>query len=272
MCDVIVEHDCVDADGNCRCDICDDIMPDHVHNYDTWEAWSRYEHVLTCICGDHKYDSWEDHLDENADGLCDVCGYDMSTLNIWVGGVQVSTANASDILGNGTASFDPATNTLTLKNANIVNGKMELFDYTVGVGIYSDEPLNLVLVGDNTITTTDPGTEGMCIGVAAIELNVSGSGSLTVNVSGGELNFALYGMEITIADSLSVTGGEMQEVMEDVVALVPSGSGSVVIGTKAPSDPSNPGTGDSTPIVALFGLLVISAGAILVLGKKSYRV
>ncbi len=269
LCGLILEHDCADADGNGRCDICDWLMSDHVHNYDTWEAYSKYEHVQVCICGQRDYTSWGEHLDENADGLCDTCSYDMTAIEVWVGGVQVTLSNASDILGDGTASFDPSTNTLTLSGANIVNGQINLYGDVLGAGIYSNEPLNLVLVGENAITTTDPGTVGMSCGVAAIELNISGSGSLTVNVSGGEMNLALYGMELTIADNLGVTGAEELE-MDGVVALVPAGSGSVVVGV--PSDPSNPPTGDSTPVVLMFGLMALSAGAILVLGKKAYRV
>lgn len=38
---------------------------------------------------------------------------------IWVAGKQVTSANAKDVLGNGTVSFNAKTHTLTLKNAKI---------------------------------------------------------------------------------------------------------------------------------------------------------
>lgn len=46
------------------------------------------------------------------------------TYGLSVGGVQVTSDNAADILGNGTASYNASTNTLTLNNADIrMNGK-----------------------------------------------------------------------------------------------------------------------------------------------------
>ena len=41
------------------------------------------------------------------------------TYGLNVGGVQVTSDNASDILGNGTASYDASSATLTLNNADI---------------------------------------------------------------------------------------------------------------------------------------------------------
>lgn len=42
------------------------------------------------------------------------------TYGLNVGGVQVTSDNASDILGNGTASYDASSATLTLNNATSV--------------------------------------------------------------------------------------------------------------------------------------------------------
>ncbi len=47
---------------------------------------------------------------------------DEREFTLWVGGTQVTTANASDVLGDGKVSFDPATNTLTLTNATVEGG------------------------------------------------------------------------------------------------------------------------------------------------------
>ena len=66
--------------------------------------------------------------------------------NLWVGGVQVNSGNASNILNddnNPTAVFDVSTNTLTLNNATI-NGN-------VVSGLADD--LTVHLVGTNTINT-----------------------------------------------------------------------------------------------------------------------
>ena len=44
---------------------------------------------------------------------------DFQTYRINIAGIWVSTENQEDVLGDGTVSFDPETNTLTLMNANI---------------------------------------------------------------------------------------------------------------------------------------------------------
>lgn len=94
--------------------------------------------------------------------------------NVWVGGVQVTADNKDDILGDGKASFDPATNTLTLDEAEIsawqdpsgalilsqdldltVKGKATLSAEEANLGIYS---LNgsLILEGEFTLNTAGP--------------------------------------------------------------------------------------------------------------------
>ena len=40
---------------------------------------------------------------------------------IYVGGIQVNDDNAADVLEDGTVSYDPTTNTLTLNNAMITD-------------------------------------------------------------------------------------------------------------------------------------------------------
>ena len=39
-----------------------------------------------------------------------------TTYELWVAGEQVTSDNLNDVLGDGTVSFDPTTNTLTLNN------------------------------------------------------------------------------------------------------------------------------------------------------------
>ena len=51
--------------------------------------------------------------------LCCCAMMNAETYGLNVGGVQVTSENASDILGNGTASYDASSGTLTLNNADI---------------------------------------------------------------------------------------------------------------------------------------------------------
>ena len=55
--------------------------------------------------------------------ICCAVVMNAETYGLSVGGVQVTSDNASNILGNNTASYDASSNTLTLNNADIrMNG------------------------------------------------------------------------------------------------------------------------------------------------------
>ena len=43
--------------------------------------------------------------------------------DLWVAGTQVTKINQSDVLGDGTVSYDPAAHTLTLNNAHLTLGE-----------------------------------------------------------------------------------------------------------------------------------------------------
>lgn len=93
-------------------------------------------------------------------------GDGLITYNLAVNNVMVTSANASDILGDGTASYDPETNTLTLNNADITTADpaINALDITIN------------LVGNNRVTSTNNAgimTRGNC--------TITGSGSLVVS-------------------------------------------------------------------------------------------
>lgn len=89
-----------------------------------------------------------------------------TSYNLWVGGVEVTSDNASNITGEGitgTVTYDDSTKTLTLNNVNI--DSVYSFENGVGkdsAGIYVSGDFNgdltIKLVGENTITgkLTDP--------------------------------------------------------------------------------------------------------------------
>ena len=102
---------------------------------------------------------------------------------IYVGGIQVNEDNAADVLGDGTVSYDAATNTLTLNGANITEC------YTAEIftsGIYTEiADLTIKLVGENRITVPihDGGMpDGSEVAVASTEnIEISGTGKLWSN-------------------------------------------------------------------------------------------
>ena len=102
---------------------------------------------------------------------------------IYVGGIQVNEDNAADVLGDGTVSYDAATNTLTLSGANITEvHTSDIFT----AGIYAEiADLTIKLVGENRITVPihDGGMpDGSEVAVASTKnIEISGTGKLWSN-------------------------------------------------------------------------------------------
>ena len=75
---------------------------------------------------------------------------------LWVGGVQVTSLNASNITGSGitggVVSYDPATQTLTLNNATIMgyHAVGPTFDQSL-YNIYSNDNININVIGTNSL-------------------------------------------------------------------------------------------------------------------------
>ena len=121
--------------------------------------------------------------------------------NLWVGGVKVTSGNASNITGGGitgTVTYDDSTKTLTLDNVNIDSV------YSFGNGVGTDSAgiyvsgdfkgdLTIKLVGENTITGQLPGSEISGYGFFAkgsstnpTNLIFDGSGSLNISAADGK--------------------------------------------------------------------------------------
>lgn len=99
---------------------------------------------------------------------------DTSYYDLYVNGERFTSDNLAIECGEGTATYDPATQTLTLDNASITNA---LGSGGIYSGLTSD--LNIVLQGENRITFDDN------MGVMATgNIELSGSGSLTIDVAG----------------------------------------------------------------------------------------
>ena len=82
---------------------------------------------------------------------------------LWVGGTRVTSANKNDILGSGTASYDPATHMLTLNNANIVAGG---YDDGISNGLADLEGMSdfkIVSKGTNSIDVMESDGPGMAL-------------------------------------------------------------------------------------------------------------
>ena len=74
--------------------------------------------------------------------------------DLWVAGTQVTKTNQSDVLKDGTVSYDPAAHTLTLKDANLTLGK----DAEDGISSCIDSDLTddmLTITGTATLSDAD---------------------------------------------------------------------------------------------------------------------
>ena len=119
-----------------------------------------------------------------SDGKCTGCGYNgYSPYGLYVGGVPVTAANASNVLGNGTVSYDSTNHILTLNNATIYGAES-----VRGAGIYDtgNDTLVLQLKGTNTITGTYSEDWHVDAGVytdGRLQIQEDGTGSLTTTTA-----------------------------------------------------------------------------------------
>ena len=138
----------------------------------------------------------------------------MSATNygIWVGGVEVTSANKADVLGTAdgdgaTVTYDPDTSTLTLDNAtiNTAHDAVWIDSVTQGkYGIYATEDLNINMVGDSTILGQNY-TNNASLGIyTGGDLVIKGNGSLNVSGGTGKVSSGIYSR-----GNITIEGGEI---------------------------------------------------------------
>lgn len=135
---------------------------------------------------------------------------DTTQYDLFVNGEQFTSEKLTIECGEGTATYDPATQTLALNNASITNA----IDYG---GIHSKltGDLTITLQGNNSITLDD----NMGI-MAAGNIEITGPGNLAINVDG------------ETKDGISVTGNGNVSVRETSLAVnAPGGIGIASDGT-----------------------------------------
>ena len=129
--------------------------------------------------------------------------------DVWVQGRRVTSDNMDDVLGNGAVSYTPAagdaTAKLTLNNAAIA-GAAGHGSYTQDeYGIEAWEPIELALIGENTVISGNASRRSVGIFCAG-KLTVSGSGKLTaISGTGG----SGYSSGIRAYGDFTVNGGQI---------------------------------------------------------------
>ena len=124
---------------------------------------------------------------------------DPTTYDIWVDGVQVTSENKDNLCG-GTVSYDPATHTLSLNNATLDNDPRS--DY--GIKTIIPSTLKIRLTGTNSIIRTGLGG-GMGIAPnSSNSVEITGDGTLKINVSGETYDGISAGADVKISDKAKV--------------------------------------------------------------------
>lgn len=115
-----------------------------------------------------------------------------------VAGVDVTSANAADVLGDGAVSYDADTQTLVLDNA-VIDYQQDGDDNSKGAILFNGD-LNIELIGENRISSATCGVRALGSG----DLVVTG-GSLTVDavyfgIGGADsaLNVTLSGVRLSV--------------------------------------------------------------------------
>ena len=124
---------------------------------------------------------------------------DSTAYDIWVDGVQVTSENKDNLCG-GTVSYDPTTHTLSLNNATLDSDTLS--DY--GIKTIIPSTLKIRLTGTNSIIRTSPGGG---IGIAPNSSNsveITGDGTLVINVNGENYDGISAGADVKISDKAKV--------------------------------------------------------------------
>ena len=119
---------------------------------------------------------------------------------IFVAGVSVTRENQSDILGDGTVSYDPSINTVIFDNANIES------EYAM-VGALDD--IQIYLVGENKFVCKDSDNVSMIYAAENYlykDVAIFGEGSLTIEAKNIPTNVqGISADNLTIASDVTVT-------------------------------------------------------------------
>ncbi|MBR2320322.1 MAG: hypothetical protein IKA50_06035 [Clostridia bacterium] len=161
----------------------------------------------------------EDHTYENGKCVCDL--YDL-----WVAGEQISESHLTVTGTTGTATYDPATDTLTLDG---FDNDLKSYSFTnkneslINAAVYSISDLNVVLAGENSLGVNGI---GLILGICSdATLTIGGDGTLlscplySANgtiINGGTLN--ILGVDIAFdGPSTTINGGSVNASVRTAV-------------------------------------------------------
>ena len=130
---------------------------------------------------------------------------------IWVGATEVTSENMNGVTGDGidgTVTYDPGTNILTLNNATIT--KTNNYNYAISRRDEDSRDLNINLVGDNAITIGSPESSVYgVIGIYAAKVSIKGTEGDSLSVStpflSPQYNICINGAKEVAIENCTVT-------------------------------------------------------------------
>ena len=139
-------------------------------------------------------------------GLLPTVAFAAENYNLYVNGEQFTSEKLSIACGEGTASYDPNTKTLTLNNAAITNGGKSDESPKYGIRVVGDTDLTIKLSGTNSITLDNGG--GIFADGSSDNYNIIGNGKLTINVKADALYTLNGNISISEGAQLDITSAE----------------------------------------------------------------
>ena len=139
-------------------------------------------------------------------GLLPTVAFAAENYNLYVNGEQFTSEKLSIACGEGTASYDPNTKTLTLNNAAITNGGKSDESPKYGIRVVGDTDLTIKLSGTNSITLDNGG--GIFADGSSDNYNIIGDGKLTINVKWDALYTLNGNISISEGAELDITSAE----------------------------------------------------------------
>ena len=139
-------------------------------------------------------------------GLLPTVAFAAENYNLYVNGEQFTSEKLSIACGEGTASYDPNTKTLTLNNATITNGGKSDESPQYGIRVVGDTDLTIKLSGTNSITLDNGG--GIFADGSSDNYNIIGNGKLTINVKWDALYTLNGNISISEGAELDITSAK----------------------------------------------------------------
>ena len=139
-------------------------------------------------------------------GLLPTVAFATENYNLYVNGEEFTSDKLSIACGEGTASYDPNTKTLTLNNAAITNGGKSDESPKYGIRVVGDTDLTIKLSGTNSITLDNGG--GIFANGSSDNYNIIGDGKLTINVKWDALYTLNGNISISEGAKLDITSAQ----------------------------------------------------------------